>query len=312
MKRITVGFMLSTLILAIAVWPAHRAAADDETDQVEIKVQATLDATDCLATPPTVTVLGLTIDIGTASLNSNADCEGCGDVTCADLTVGQVAEVKLASDAPDPTSGHLSATEVDMGGGDCNDNACDAVKILGPLQAINATSVTVLGLVVDISQASLQGADDGDNEGKNQLVDVSQLMLGQIVEMTLSFNQAPLAATMLEVKNFTNQIDVEVDDQNGHVDDGAVDDVQVDVEETVVVTPSPAAGVGGATLGSKHVKKVLKFHTASNGHFTLSGLPTGRAKIVVTRVQNGNKSGGKRGVSVKGNTKRALRLRPVR
>jgi hypothetical protein len=213
-----------------------------------------------------------------------------------------VAEVKLASDAPDPTTGLLSATEVDMGGGDCNDSACDAVKIAAPLQAVdsNVPSVTVLGLVVDIGKASLQGADDGDTEGGNQLVDASKLVVGQMVEIALVSNQAPLAATTLEVKNFTNQVDVEVDDQNGQVDDGAVDDVQVDVEETVVVH-APAS----VTAAAKHVRRTVRLHTATNGSFTLSGLPTGRAKITVTR---GTSTGHKR-VYVKANRARHVKVR---
>jgi len=302
MKRTVVCAWLGATAVFLAAGFSHLALADDETDELEIKVQATLDATNCGGTPPTISVLGLTIDISTASLNNSEDCEGCGDVTCADLTVGQVAEVKLASDAPDPTTGLLSATEVDMGGGDCEDSVCDAVKIAAPLQAIdpNVPSVTVLGLVVDISQARLQGADDGDNEGDNQLVDASQLIVGQMVEIELVSNQPPLAATTLEVKNFTNQVDVEVDDQNGQVDDGAVDDVQVDVEETVVVH-APAS----VTAAAKHVRRTVRLHTATNGSFTLSGLPTGRATITVTR---GTSTGHKR-VQVRPNRARRVKVR---
>lgn len=306
MKRIPFGLMLSALILAFATWLSARVLADDETDEVEVRVQAPLDAANCAGTPPTVTLLGLTIDISAASLDTNADCEECPDVTCADLVVGQVTEVKLAGDTPDPISGLLSATEVDLGGGECEEGACDAVKIQGPLQAIDPSgpSVTVLGLVVDISQASLQGADDEDTEGTNPLVDVSQLMVGQIVDMTLVSNLPPLAASTLEVKNFTNEVDGQVNDENGNqVDDGAVDDVQVDVEETVVVTPPPAPGA------PRRVKKVLKFHTTTNGNFTLSGLPTGRAKIVVTRVHDGITTMRHRRVRVRGNIARTVRVR---
>lgn len=299
--------------------------ADDETDQVEIKVQATLDAVDCGVSPPTISVLGLSIDISKANINSNTNGEGneniedSGNLTCADLmvAVGQVVEVKLASDIPAPNTPFLLATEVDIGGGECEDEVCDAVKITAPLQSIdaNGTSVTVLGLVVDISQAILEGADDEDTEGNNQPIDVSQLIEGQFVELTLASNKPPLVATALEVKNFSNQVEVEVIDENGNqVDDGDVDDVEVDVQVTTKVTAPPALHSVGATAAPKRVKKVLGFHTTSTGSFALHGLPTGQAKIVVTRVHNGNASVAKRLVNVNGKSTKHIRMRlkPVR
>ena len=172
-----------------------------------------------------------------------------------------MVEVKLASD-----TGPLAATKVDVGG-DCEDNVCD-VKIAAPLQAVDLTAhtVTVLGLVVNISGATLQ-----DENG--QPITADQLAGGQFVELTLDSAQLPsLVATLLEVQNPTTGVYVEVIDEKGRpVNDGAVNDVQADV--TV-----------------KHAKKILKFHTTSNGSFRLAGLPTGQAKIVVTRVDNGHKS----------------------
>jgi hypothetical protein len=315
------GVGLLVMGFSLPVW------ADDETDQVEIKVQATLDAVDCAATPPTITVLGLKIDISKASINSNTDnednkdneCnkddEDSGNLTCADLVlmVGQVVEVKLASDSPDSTTGLLSATEVDIGGGECEDTVCDAVKIAAPLQDIDTTGlkVKVLGLVVDISTASLEGADDEDTEGENQLVDVSKLALGQFVEMEIDPTKLPdLVAKTLEVKNFTNQVDVEViDEQGNQVDDGDVDDVQVDVQVTTKVKAPAKPHSVGVTAAPKRVKKILRFHTTSNGSVNLAGLPTGRAKIVVTRVNNGHTSSAKRTVNVSSNRTKYLRMR---
>jgi hypothetical protein len=293
------------------------ASADDESDEVEIKVQSTLEAVNCTATPPTISVLGLTIDISKASINRNEDEDiedgegdvGNGDLTCADLEAAarQVVEVKLASDIPDPATGLLSATEVDIGGGECEDTVCDEVEITGPIQAVdtNVKSVTVLGLVVDISGASLQGADDEDTEGENQPVDVNQLIVGQIVELELDPTQLPnLVATTLEVKNFSNEVDVEVVDEDGNEVDEDIDDVQADVKVTTKVK-APA----GAPVAPKRVKKVMKFHTTSNGRFKLTGLPTGQAKIVVTRVHNGHTTAAKRSFVVNGKRTKHLRMR---
>lgn len=334
MKRIAFRLlMLTPLLLALVVLPARRAAADDETDELEVKVQATIDlnGVNC-STPPTISVLGLIIDISNASINRNVDedIEDSGDLTCADLADGQMVEVKLATDL---TTGELviplSATEVDIGGGECEDDICDALKIAAPLQTIDTSvpdvpKVTVLGLVVDISQASLEGADDGDTEGDNQEgdieggnqpVDVSQLLVGQFVELTLDSSTPPLVANTLEVKNFTNQIDVDVIDEDGNqVDDGDVNDVEVDVQVTAKVNAPPAPHSVRAAVAPKRVKKVLKFNTTSNGSFTLYGLPTGRAKIVVTRIHNGHTSAAKRLVNVNSNRTKYLhiRLKPLR
>lgn len=302
-------------------------SADDESDQVEIKVQATLNAVNC-GSIPTMSVLGLTIDISKASINRNADEDnedfdgdaGGSNLTCADLllAVGQVVEVKLAGDALDPTSGFLSATEVDIGGGECEDTVCDALQISGPIQEVNTSvpSVKVLGLNVNIGQAIVEGADDEDTDGENQPVNVNDLSAGQFVELELDPNQLPnLVATTLEVKNFTNQVDVDVIDEDGNdVDDGDVDDVEVDVEVTAKVkTPAVPHSVGAAAT-PKHVKKVLRFQTTSNGRFKLAGLPTGRAKIVVTRFNNGHTSSAKRSVNIRANRTQhlSIRLRPVR
>ena len=196
------------------------------------------------------------------------------------VAVGQVVEVKLASDIPAPNTPFLLATEVDIGGGECEDEVCDAVKITAPLQSIdaNGTSVTVLGLVVDISQAILEGADDEDTEGNNQPIDVSQLIEGQFVELNWP-KKPPLVATALEVKNFSNQVEVEVIDENGNqVDDGDVDDVEVDVQVTTKVTAPPALHSVGATAAPKRVKKVLGFHTTSTGKFCVAWLANGPGK----------------------------------
>src|SRR5689334_7605883 len=78
MKRFTLGVLLSALLLALAAWAPQRAAADDETGDTEIKIQAPLDAVDCTAN--TISVLGLTIDISTAAIgDGNGDQGDQGD-----------------------------------------------------------------------------------------------------------------------------------------------------------------------------------------------------------------------------------------
>ena len=322
MKR--TGFlMLSVAAVAVAAFLAQRAAADDETDELEIKIQAPLGAAACDAAPPTITVLGLTIGISAATFEGEdhgsgasqgadddpEDEDGQGPAGCAALVPGQVVEVKLASDAVP-----LAATAVGQKGSDAGE-----LEIKAPIQAVDATAktITVLGLKIDVSGARLDGADDKDDDANNQPIDLSQLMAGQFVEVKLAPGRLPaLAATELEVKNFTNQVRVEVDDANGKEvededDDGAeIDDVDVSVTEFVVVRNS-AAGTGGsaALTGPRRVRKVLQFHQATNGSFVLGGLPTGLAKIVVTRVVNGVATGARRGILVRGNVTRTFRVR---
>lgn len=332
MKRTLFVAVAIALALAFASTRAHRAVADDETGDTEIKIQAALDGVDCTAN--TISVLGLTIDISTAAIDAGSGDSGnqgdgqddgssdatsgggdqggdggdsggtTGGVTgCAALIQGQPVEVKLASD-----STPLVATEVSQGGED------NETKVKAPIQFVDpmAQTITVLGLVVDVSQANMGGADDDSQDGGSQPVDLSQAMPGQFVEMLLASNQPPLAATEVQVLNFANQVDVEVDDSNGQsVDDmddngNPADDVEVEVDETVTVT-APASGASGIT--TRRVRKVLHLHRNSNGSVTLNGLATGRAKISVTRTANGVTTVGHRSVRVKPNTRRQVRVR---
>jgi len=300
---------------------APLAMADDETDKTKIEVKAPLDAVDCAATPPTISVLGLTIDISTASINigdhEDEDDDASHhsddpDATCADLVPGQVVEVKFASDIPDPITGLLSAVEVETEDECEGDDDHDSVKVEAPLQAIDTAlnTVTVLGLVIDISQAKLEGEDDDDYEESHHLarhsygdddedcdetpLDISQLIVGQFVELKLASNVPPLTATKLEVKNFDNEVEVEVEDEDD-VDD---DDIEIDVAVTTLVK-----------VGHKAVKKVLTFHAVGNGSVKLNGLPTGKAKIVATRIRDGLKRVGKSAVKVKKNGSKLVRVR---
>jgi hypothetical protein len=105
---------------------------------------------------------------------------------------------------------------------------------------------------------------------------VNQLAVGQFVELTLVSNQPPLAASTLEVKKFFNEVDVEVIDEDGEqVDDGDVDDVEVDVQVTTKVKAPPKT-YSVAAVAPKRVWKIVRFQTTTNGSFQLVGLPTGQ------------------------------------
>jgi uncharacterized protein DUF5666 len=324
MKRTLLVVLVGTAACILVAGPAaRRVHADDETSDVQVKIQAPLDAVDCAATPATITVLGLTIDISAATIDagsgdsggdggndsegSGGDLQGGGEQgdggtsgggTCADLVVGQAVEVHLASD-----STPLTASEVSQGGDEGD------VSIQAPIQSVDVTgkTITVLGLTIDVSQANVDGSDDNSEDGQSQPIDLTQLMQGQIVELQLTSNQPPLTATSLDVKNFANQVEMEIDDENGNPVDDTNEDMDVEVDDTVMVQNTPGAS---ATTAPRRVKKVLHLSASGGaGSIVLSGLPTGHAKIVVTRVNNGTMSMGRRRVRVHGNTTRIVRVR---
>jgi hypothetical protein len=331
---VTVGLVLGAVALA---------AADDESSDIEIKLQAPLDAVDCTPGASTITVFGQTIDINTATIDASNDGSnsggsqddnggsqgndsnqassgqggendqgggdghgstngGSGQVGCAALAAQQVVEVKFASDAAP-----LVATAVDS-----QDGGDGEPEVKGPIQGMDTTNqtVTVLGYTISVIGANLDGADDNSQDGNNQPVTLDQLIVGQSVEIKLDATQLPaLVATELQVKNFTNQVTVEVDDSNGQeVDDtdsnGApVNDVEVDVTETV---PVQGSTTGAAT--TRRVRKVVHLRHVTNGSFQLSGLPTGHAKIQVTRTANGATFKGRKAVKVSRNTRKSTRI----
>ncbi len=301
MKGMAFRFMVASLLLALMAIVVQFAVADEESENVKILVKAPLDAFDCAGTPPTITVLGLTIDISQAAIEGD---EGLV-LSCADLVIGQVVGVRLGSDIPNQTTGLLTALKVDAEGEGCEEEECAEVE--APIQAIDtiAQTITVLGLVVDISQAEIDG--DDDSEGSAPPVDASQLIIGQFVELKLASNQPPLAATEIEIKNFANGIEVEVVDANGNKIEDANDDIVIDVTVTATVgaPTSPAGGKAPAKGGTK----VLKFHARSNGGRILNGLPTGSAKVVLTRVRNKRKTAVKSSAIVASKTTTPLIVR---
>ncbi len=304
------GLLLSSLFLFMLVVPAQFASADDETDEITVEVKSVLEAVNCDSIPQTVSVLGLAIDIDNASIEAGEDEAA---MACSDLLPGQTVEVSLVSDLPDPVTGLLTATGIEVESGDEDGDDDDgAVEILAPIQSIDPLipSITVLGLVVDISQARLEGEDDDDDDdGEGQPIDITQLVEGQYVEMQLVTSQPPFVATSLEVKNFGNEVEVEVIDEDGvPVDDGDTDDLSVDALVTTKVKSLAPFG------GGKRKKKLVSLHMTTSGSFVLNGLPTGRARISVVRTSGDGVSAATRTVRIKGNrTKHLLmRLKPVK
>ena len=298
MRGLAFKFMIACALLALTALAVQFAVADNGGDGSEIEIKAPLEAVDCASVPPTITVLGLNIDIGTATIEQGEDDEdgAGGALTCAGLTVGQVVEVELASDLPNATTGLLAALKVDAEGEECDDDDC--VKIEGPLQAADPTgqTITILGLVIDTSTAEIGGDEDGEEDGGGLPPAPTILVAGQFVEVKLASNQPPLTATEVEVKNSGTGIEVEIVDQNGNPIDDGEDDVVV--QGTLKRAPVKTAAGVAAKSSKTGGKKVVTFLARGKGHMRLKGLPPGSVKLVVTRVHNSRKSSGKSSTTI--------------
>jgi len=307
-----VGAVLAVLLAGL---PAARSAwADDESDEVEIKIRAPLGDVHCETVPPTITVLGtLIIDITSAAIRANDEDEAPLDCAALVPLMGQIIKVELLNDVDVPPK----ATEVEVGGGDEEDDEVGEggdgprVEVLAPLQqvVVDTTMVHVLGLVIDASHADIEGSDDDDEDGEQPPVDLTTLPIGTFLEIRLDPALLPtlLVATKVEVKNSSNHVDVEVVGPDGQeIDDrdaagNPVNDVEVRVAETVRVRRA----------GRRHARRmarVLHFHTRSNGSVLLSGLPTGHGRVSVTRTVNGSTMTGQGRVVVAPNGTRHRRI----
>jgi hypothetical protein len=263
-------FAFAALALAVG---AGSVRASDETADTSIELKAPLTASACTATPPTISVLGLNLDITGAA------------GSCAALAPGSAVEVRFASDALP-----LDAVSIDHTGS--SDSAIEA-----PIQAFDpvAKTVSLLGLTIDISTARLDGADDDAEDGVTQPVEIGQLSVGQFVEVKLDPARLPaLVASKLEVKNFANQIEVEFEDPQGHSIFDDVDDIDVDV----------AVKLGPGTPAAR--RRTLHLRRSASGHFVLGGLPTGTALIRATRNAAGVQTAGKHTAKIKPNTRRLV------
>ena len=280
MRGMALKLMIFCSLLVATAFAVQFSVADNG-GETEIEIEAPLEAVNCLGVPPTVTVLGLVIDI------SQAKGEEGETLNCAALLVGESVEIKLGSDVPNATTGLLTAVKLEAEGEECDDDDC--VEIEAPIQSVDPIghTITILGLVIDISQAEIEGDDEGEladhNEGEDDQPSAPiTLIAGQFVEVKLASNVPPLVATEVEVKNSGTGIEVEIVDQNGDEIEDDDDDIQV----VATVTPSNKSDVKGG-------KKTLTFRAHSNGRVRLSGLPAGKAKLAITRIHSTGKSTGK-------------------
>jgi hypothetical protein len=312
---------------------AHDSGSDPNAPPtVTFEIEAPIDATSCASAPPTVTLLGLPIDLTHATFvagrSHDGESEGEDDgesdddepmpmpppaaMTCADLVVGNTLEVQLANDtAP------LAATQVGPG---------HELELLGPIQMIdpNAQTLTLFGLTIDASHATAGGncGGGGDDQGENESedhwkhaptpIDLTTLAVGQFAKVTLDPASLPtLVATRVDLQHVGNQMQVDLEDQDGNeVDDDANSvDVTVDQKATVAVQKM-VHGVAKV----RHVSRTLHFQMKTHGSFIVNGLANGRARIHVTRTTAGATSQGKGVAAVAPNQSNTvkLRLRPKR
>lgn len=301
-KRVLCKAGLAVLAFGLVLVPAQRATADDEEDETEIRVEGPLGAVDCTAGAATITVLGLSISIEGA-IESSDDSSG----SCADLTVGENVQVRLTSDAAPLVATRVDPDHSDGEGGGKGDE--HDVRIQAPLQAVAPTALTVqvLGLPIDVSAAELEGADDhqGSNDqgadtecdsGDCQPIDISQLVVGQFVQIKLDpASLPPLVATEVEVKNFTNGIVIHVVRSNGRP---SRDHVHVEVVDTVKVRDN----------AGHLVSRRVRLRTDGARRVPVPGLPTGRAKVTVRRTSDGARKTMTR-IRIRPNATRTVRVR---
>jgi hypothetical protein len=252
----------------------------------EVKVKAPVTAFDCEASPQTVTMLGLTIDVTNASFGLKSKWHWGhgkhgwhhGEFTCDDLKVGQTVAVELTGDVTDTGTGLLTAREVEVRGGHDDD-----VMVSAPLQAIDpsAKTVTVLGLLIDMSAAKLKD----DNE---HTIALDQLIQGQFADIDLTSDQTPFLAVSLVARTGTNQLHIRVFDEKGKLVTG---------------------GKVKATVTVRNGKSVVVREATGTGSLILTSIPAGQAKIAITRVYDGKTSKAKASVAMKSNTNKLINAR---
>jgi uncharacterized protein DUF5666 len=332
---VVVLFGLGSARLALA---HHSASGSDPNapPMMTFEIEAPIDATSCDSTPPTVTLLGVPIDLTNATFvappshdgENEGDDDGEDDdqpmpmptpmppptpMTCADLVVGDTLEVLLVNDtAP------LAATQVGPG---------HELELLGPIQMIdpNAQTLTLFGLTIDASTATAGrhcGGGGGDDQGENESedhwmhaptpIDLTTLAVGQFVKVKLDPAKLPmLVATTIDLQHTGNQMQVDLEDQDGNEVNDDADSVDVTVDQKATVSVQKMVH-GVAKV--RHVSRTLHFQMKTHGSFTVNGLANGKARIHVTRTMAGATSQGKGAASVRpdqSNTVK-LRLRPVR
>lgn len=301
--------MRTVLLLAafafIAGSPLGRASDNQcDDDDVDVKVAGPIQAVDLQSVPPTIQVLGLTIDMSGVLASDPEDEaddddgeeaeteteDGDDDSLCAnDLVVGAYIRVKLASDA-EPL---VAAKAEFMEGYDVGE-----VWIEGPLQAVDpdAQTVTILGLVIDLSAL----------DPEDPPLDLQTLFAGLFVEVELAGDAAPLQATEIEVNCDDNELEIELvetEDDGDDEDEGEDEDEQED-EYEVCIDEKVAVAVPNS---KKKVVQILHFVTTTNTtNLSLAGLPPGKAKISVLR---GGAQVGKKNAKISANKVKSVRIK---
>jgi hypothetical protein len=249
----------------------------------EIKLKAPITALDCSGSSQTITMLGLTIDVTDASFGSKWNWHWGhgkrgwyhGELTCADLKVGQTVVAELSGDI---SNGLPTAMEVEVRGDHDGD-----VLVSAPLDAIDtsAHTVTLLGLTVDVSAAKLR--DDNGNT-----ITLDQLTQDQFVDIDLTSDKTPLLAASLVARTGTNQLHIKVFDEKGKA-----------------VTNSTVKAV----ITVKNGKSVVIREATGTGSLILTSIPAGQVKVAITRVNNGKTSKASASVAMKSNTNKLISAR---
>jgi hypothetical protein len=248
----------------------------------QITVQAPIEALDCTTPdlPPNITMLGLGIDVSNVKFGGGDwhryECHGEQSI-CDYLSVGQVVKVELTSDITDTVTGFLMASELNIRHG--HD---DGVKIFAPLQTIDTSALTVTVLSLDVGIGNAILLDDNKH-----LVTPDKLFGGQFVLLDLASSQPPLSATKLVAQADATQVHITVLDKKG----------------------KKVAGDLRADVTIKSGEQIRQIHSTGNGTIHLTGLPEGKAKIVVTSVQNGQTSKGTASFKVKADDNKSITVR---
>jgi hypothetical protein len=306
-------------LLAPGLLRADDDEGDDDDDQnhINVAIQGPVEAANCTATPPTLQILGLKIDVsklveqnqGGQSNQGNQDDQGDdhedsatsiqprdhgddhegggNEVLCSSL-VGQTIRLDLAGDQPPlvATKGHRA-----------NGYNAHQIFVRGPIQAIDLTgqTITVLGLTISVVTSN-------GNAAPTPLVDLTTLMVGQEVTVYLQSAHAPFVASAIIVCRQENEIELILDGGDDEEDGNC--ECHVD-EMTVGGTSTGASKAGGkgkkkSLLTPKHGSKTIyhfsKKLKGTKGQLSLKGMPAGKAAI---SIQRGGKVIGRKTVTIK-------------
>ena len=210
-----------------------------------------------------------------------------GGTTSATIGIGNFIKVELSSDA----TPLVAAAIQDWGGYD------EGYRLKAPIQAVtsngNVITVTVLGLVVDVSNAFIFGNSDDDSQ--SMPLTLADLAVGQNISITLDETKLPaLVATHLNIRKASNEVEVDSGDGQGELSS----DLTIDSSQVVI---------GNSTVTGKRIKKTIKLHTVTRStKFVLRGLFPGKAKI--TYRYKGQKHTAKVTVAANGLTNLKLKL----